>query len=79
MPVNGIALAKNPEFHARTKHIDLQHHFVREKVTEGKVELAFIPTADQVADGLTKPLPKDRFLQFRTALGLEVYPAPVGA
>lgn len=65
-----IALAKNPQFHARTKHIDIQHHFVREKVAEGKVQLSYIPTDKQIADGLTKALPKDRFVQFRKALGL---------
>ena len=69
-----IALAKNPQFHARTKHIDIQHHFVREKVAEGKVQLDYIPTDKQVADGLTKALPKDRFVEFREALGLEFAP-----
>ena len=66
-----IALAKNPLFHARTKHIDIQHHFVREKVAEGDVELEYVATGDQVADGLTKTLPKDKFCAFRKALGLE--------
>jgi hypothetical protein len=66
-----IALAKNPQFHARTKHIEIQHHFVREKVNEGKVRLEYMPTDKQVADGLTKALPKDQFTTFRRALGLE--------
>jgi hypothetical protein len=66
-----IALAKNPQFHARTKHIDIQHHFIRQKVDEGKIELQYVPTAKQVADGLTKALCKDKFLLFRRALGLE--------
>lgn len=39
-----IALAKNPQFHARTKHIDIQHHFVRDKVSEGAVELQYVGT-----------------------------------
>lgn len=69
--LGAIALAKNPQFHQRTKHIDIQHHFVREKVAEGKVELRYIPTAQQVADGLTKALCKDKFLVFRRAIGLE--------
>lgn len=40
----GIALAKNPQFHARTKHIDVQHHFVREKQPSGEVDLQYVPT-----------------------------------
>lgn len=67
-----IALAKNPEFHARTKHIGIQHHYVRERVSDGEVELKFVPTEQQIADGLTKALPRDRFEQFRSALGLEL-------
>ena len=66
-----IALAKNPQFHSRTKHIAIQHHFVREKQADGKVDLQYIPTEKQVADGLTKALPRDRFVKFRNALGLE--------
>ena len=67
-----IALAKNPQFHSRTKHIAIQHHFVREKQAEGKVDLQYIPTEQQVADGLTKALPKDRFIIFRKAVGLDM-------
>jgi hypothetical protein len=66
-----IALAKNPQFHARTKHIDIQHHFVREKVAEGRIQLKYVPTTQQVADGLTKPLCRDKFQVFRTAVGVE--------
>lgn len=65
-----IALAKNPTSHARTKHIDIQHHFVREAVADGKVTLQYVSTKEMIADGLTKPLPKDAFLRFRDALGL---------
>jgi hypothetical protein len=66
-----IALAKNDQFHGRVKHIDIQHHFVREKVAEGKVDLKYVPTTEQVADGLTKPLCKDKFIAFRQAVGVE--------
>ncbi|KAF0639715.1 hypothetical protein FPSE5266_01344 [Fusarium pseudograminearum] len=65
-----IAMAKNPTQHAKSKHIGIQHHFVREQVTLGHVELKYISTKQQVADGLTKPLPKVDFLRFRSALGL---------
>ena len=51
-----IALANNPEFHARTKHIDIQYHYVREKVQSGEIDLVYCPTAEMVADQLTKAL-----------------------
>ena len=69
-----IALAKNPEFHARTKHIDIRQHYVREQVENGSVELQYVPTDKQVADGLTKALCKEKFIAFRKALGLELPP-----
>lgn len=65
------ALAKNPLAHARSKHIDIQWHYQREKIEDGSVQLRYIPTDQQIADGLTKPLPKNKFLSFRNALGLE--------
>ena len=54
-----IALAKNPTHHSRTKHIDVQHHFIREKLESGKISLKYCPTEDMVADVLTKALAKD--------------------
>lgn len=69
-----IALAKNPEFHGRSKHIDLRQHWIREKVAAGDIEMSYIATDKQVADGLTKPLPKDKSYAFRKALGLEPSP-----
>jgi transposase InsO family protein len=66
-----IALAKDPKFHPRTKHIAIQHHWVREKIAEQVVDLEYVQTSKQVADGLTKALPKDAFEAFREALGLE--------
>ena len=69
-----IALAKNPQFHARTKHIEIQHHYVRERAAAGDVDLQHVRTENQVADGLTKALPKDKFIPFRNALGLEAPP-----
>jgi hypothetical protein len=66
-----IALAKDPQFHARTKHIDMQHHFVREKVSDGTIQLEYVDTENQVADGLAKALDKIKFERFRKAIGLE--------
>jgi hypothetical protein len=65
-----IAMAKNPTQHAKSKHIGIQHHFVRERVALGEIEMKYISTKQQVADGLTKALPKVDFLRFRSALGL---------
>lgn len=69
-----MALAKNPQFHTRTKHINIQHHYVREQVTAGNVALDYVPTDRQVADGLTKALSKDKFESFRRLIGLECRP-----
>lgn len=66
-----IKIAKNPVFHARTKHIEIHYHFVREKVLAGEVELRFCPTEDQVADIFTKGLSREKFQKFRTMLGVE--------
>ena len=66
-----IALASNPNNHARSKHINIQWHYTREVQEAGTIVLEYIPTADQVADGLTKPLQRVAFERFRAALGLE--------
>lgn len=68
---SAIALAKDPKFHARTKYIAIEEHWVREKIKDGTIELDYVSTTKQMADGLTKALPKDAFLEFRDLLGLE--------
>lgn len=65
-----MALAKNPEYHSRTKHIDIQHHFVREHVAKRNVHFEFIGTELMVADVLTKPLSRDKHVKFIQSMGL---------
>ncbi|KAG8988148.1 hypothetical protein FRB90_002943, partial [Tulasnella sp. 427] len=67
-----IALTKNPEFHNRTKHIDVQHHYVRELVEDKKVVFTYINTKKQVADVLTKALVREKHIGFVKAMGLDL-------
>ncbi|KAK3006483.1 hypothetical protein RJ639_016084 [Escallonia herrerae] len=67
---SAIKLAENPVFHARTKHIEVQHHFVREKVLGQEITLEKVRIGDQVADIFTKALTKEKFEMFRDALGV---------
>jgi Reverse transcriptase (RNA-dependent DNA polymerase) len=60
-----IALTENPCHHERTKHFDIRHHFIREKVEDGDVKLRYLPTGDMVADIMTKALPATSFCKFR--------------
>ena len=67
---SAIALAKNPVFHDRSKHIDTRYHYIRECVTQKEVQLEYVKTHDQVADIFTKPLKREDFVKLRTLLGV---------
>ncbi|GJW91335.1 hypothetical protein Tco_0168888 [Tanacetum coccineum] len=63
-----IALCCNNVQHSRSKHIDIRHHFIREQVEKGVVELYFVRTEYQLADIFTKALPRERFESFSRGL-----------
>ena len=62
---SAIDLAYNPEHHARTKHIDRRHYFIRECVEHGRLRVPFVATAENVADFFTKPLMGKDFFRMR--------------
>ena len=53
-----IALVKNPVSHEKSKHIDIKHHFVREKFNDGVIDVTYVPTKENVADLMTKAATK---------------------
>lgn len=65
-----IAIAKNGGYNPRTKHIDIRHHYIREALDRGVVNLAYVSTDEQIADGLTKPLQKPKLEYFRSCMGI---------
>ena len=67
-----IALSKNYGFHERTKHFGIRHHFIREKVLAGEIQLKYCPTNEMVADMLTKALGRIIFEKFRREEGVDL-------
>ncbi|SRR5258708_8058090 len=65
-----LALVVNPTFHTCTKHICVRQHYIQECIEEGSIELDYVPTADQVADVLTKGLQAIKHERFIKMMGL---------
>ncbi|MCO5564952.1 hypothetical protein L7F22_018622 [Adiantum nelumboides] len=65
-----LAVARNPIFHARTKHIEVHYHYVRERLSVREISLANVPTQDNLADLFTKALSREKLEAFHKALGL---------
>jgi hypothetical protein len=71
-----IDIAKNPKHHDRTKHIDVSHHFVRERVASKELYVEHCPTGEMTADILTKGVTAVKFRKFRDMLGVMDVCAP---
>jgi hypothetical protein len=67
---SAIFLAKNPTYHSKTNHIDVQYHFVRDMVEEKKVLLEKFDTLKNVADSLTKSISIEKFSRYRETMGI---------
>jgi hypothetical protein len=63
-------LASNPVLHGRTKHVEVDYHFVRERVARKLLQIDFVPTGDQIADGFTKALSTRQMENFKYNLNL---------
>jgi hypothetical protein len=66
-----LKLLRNPISSVRTKHIDVAHHFVRERVARGEVSFTYLSTDKMVADALTKAVPQDKLKYCCTGMGLQ--------
>jgi hypothetical protein len=66
-----IKLSENPMYHARTKHFDIRHHWIRERVQNKEIKLIYCPTEDMVADMLTKALTPQRLTHLRLSAGMK--------
>eukprot|EP00253_Pinus_taeda_P030538 PITA_30538 len=67
---SAISISKNLVMHSKTKRIPIKYHFLREQVLEQKVKLEYVPSKEQVADILTKPLLRETFEYLRQKLGV---------
>ena len=70
---SAICMSKNPQFHGRSKHINIKIHFIREQVTSNNICLKFCPSEDMVADRLMKGVNPERFEKLRKYCGLRSY------
>ena len=67
---SAIKISYNPVQHSRTKHIEIRHHFIRDHVARGDIDLSYVGTRDQLAGIFTKPLDEARFCYLRNELNI---------
>ena len=68
--ISAVYMSSNPVQHQRTKHIEIDLHFVRERVAVGDVRVLHVPASSQYADVFTKGLPSSVFAEFRSSLNV---------
>ncbi len=66
-----ICLANNPEFHTRTKHIDIRYHYIRETIINNSIAIVHIPTVENISDVLTKGLDRLKHFKLIEMMGLK--------
>jgi hypothetical protein len=66
---NAISVAKNPVFHKRMRHLERRHHFLRDHIEKGDIEMRYIDTERHLADIFTKPLDVSRFADLWGEIG----------
>jgi len=66
-----LYLAENPQYHQKTKHIEVQYHYIRQEVKARNIALNYVPTDQMAADGLTKPLNREKHMRFINLLNME--------
>ena len=71
-----ISIANNPVQHDRTKHVEIDRHFIKEKLEEGVICVPFLPSSQQIADVFTKGLLRQNFEYFVSKLGMMNIYAP---
>jgi hypothetical protein len=67
---SAIRLVYNPEFHQRTKHIDVKFHHIRDMQIQQEISIQYIPTENQLADALTKNLDHQKLSKFKHSIGM---------
>ncbi|KAF8625760.1 hypothetical protein AX15_005213 [Amanita polypyramis BW_CC] len=67
---SALAIAKNLQYHKRTKHFNIKHHYIRKKINDNSIVVEYCPMEDMTADIFTKPLAKAKFQKHKNELGV---------